>query len=111
MSDIDARRIQLTFREEPLPDPLQLAVGDEVTLVLHGSPAHSWLPLTGADGPVVLVEEHTLDGTLRALVRATSPGVAELRSIASYAGARFGPGSGMWRLRVVVSEPTPRERG
>ncbi|WP_042411128.1 hypothetical protein [Streptacidiphilus carbonis] len=76
--------------------------GAQITVTLHGSPGYGWTPITGVDGPVVLVSESVTDGTVQAVLRADTSGQAELRSTSSFRGDRFGPQTRLWRLVVQV---------
>lgn len=85
--------------------PLQVQVGDEIVVTLHGSAVYGWTPVEVVAGPLTVIAAETTEGTVRATVRAAGVGAAELRSTSSYRGDRFGPQTRLWRMLVYV-EPS-----
>lgn len=104
MSNDGTRRVEIVHRPgEAQSPPVQVRVGDEVAVTLHGSPAYGWTPVEVAAGSLTVIAAETAEGTAQAVVRATGPGEAELRSTSSFRGDRFGPQTRLWRLTVHVS--------
>ncbi|MFI2203225.1 hypothetical protein ACH47Z_21055 [Streptomyces sp. NPDC020192] len=87
---------------DPPGPPLQVRVGDEVVITLHGSPAYGWTPVEVVTGPLAVTAADMSEGTVRVTVRAAGAGEAELRSMSSFRGDPFGPQTRMWRLLVHV---------
>ncbi|MFE2474179.1 hypothetical protein [Streptomyces mirabilis] len=104
MTSDDAGRVTVVHRpgDPPIP-PLQVQVGDEVVVRLHGSPGYGWTPVEVVTGPLEVLTAELAEGNVRALVRANGPGEGELRSTSSFRGDRFGPQTRLWRLTVHVS--------
>ncbi|MER6123121.1 hypothetical protein ABT173_10650 [Streptomyces sp. NPDC001795] len=103
MADDSAGRVEVVHRPgDPQSAPLRVRVGDEVVITLHGSPGYGWAPVEIVAGPLTVVAAQTTEGTLRAVVRTTGPGEAELRSTSSFSGDRFGPQTRLWRLQVRI---------
>jgi hypothetical protein len=77
--------------------------GTEIEITLKGAPAYGWSPVSGVAPVLVVVSESIVEGTVRAVLRAESPGTTELRSTSSFTGDRFGPQTRLWKLRVCVT--------
>ncbi|MFI6358507.1 hypothetical protein ACIBJF_39210 [Streptomyces sp. NPDC050743] len=106
MAHEEARRVDVVHRPgDPPASPLHVQVGDEVAITLHGTAAYGWTPVEVVTGPLTVIESEVTDGTVRATVRATGAGKAELRSTSSFRGDPFGPRTRLWRLLVDV-EPS-----
>lgn len=104
MADDGSRRVDVTHRPgDAQRSPLRVRVGDEVLVTLHGSPGYGWNPVEVVAGPLTIVDVGVVEGTVRATVRATGSGEAELRSTSSFRGDRFGPQTRLWRLLVHIS--------
>lgn len=79
-----------------------MRAGGEVAVTLYGAPAYGWTPVEVTSGPLTVIDAGVDEGTARAIVRATAPGEAELRSTSSFRGDRFGPQTRLWRLTVHI---------
>lgn len=100
----DPERHTISHRSgDPLPDDLRLSVGDEIVIILHGSPAYGWTAVTTSDDHVVAVHASSSHGTTTAVAHALGVGTATLRSTATFSGDRFGPQTRLWQLRVHVT--------
>jgi hypothetical protein len=96
-------RVVVTYRPgDPLSSRVRVQVGDEVVVTLYGPPSYGWTPVESVSGLLAVVEAGSTEGTVRAVVRATGPGEAELRATSSFRGDRFGPQTRLWRLLVDV---------
>jgi hypothetical protein len=103
MSDDGSERVEIIYRPgDPQSSRLQTRVGGEVAVTLHGSSAYGWTPVEVVSGPLTVIGSGADEGTARAVVRATDPGEAELRSTSSFRGDRFGPQTRLWRLTVHI---------
>jgi len=103
MSDDGSGRVEIIYRPgDPQSSRIQMRVGDEVAVTLHGSSAYGWTSVEVVSGPLSVIDVGVDEGTARAIVRATAPGEAELRSTSSFRGDRFGPQTRLWRLTVHI---------
>ncbi|POX42339.1 hypothetical protein C3488_36890 [Streptomyces sp. Ru72] len=103
MTRDEARQAEVVHRPgDPPGPPLHVQVGDEIVIILYGSPAYGWTPVEVVAGPLTVIASESTDGTVRATVRAVGAGEAELRSTSSSRGDRFGPQTRLWRLVVNV---------
>ncbi|MFI6685715.1 hypothetical protein [Streptomyces sp. NPDC050485] len=108
MAEEGAAPVHVTYHPgDPRSTELSVRVGDEIVLALHGTVGYAWAPVTGAEGPLVLVSAESREGVIRATVRARGEGEAELRSTSSFRGDRFGPQTLLWRLSVRVTADAP----
>ncbi|MEV5878368.1 hypothetical protein AB0L75_29915 [Streptomyces sp. NPDC052101] len=106
MAHDGARRVDIVHRPgDPPSEPVRIRVGEEIAVALHGSPAYGWAPVEIVSGPLGVVDAEAAEGTIRAVVRATGAGEAELRSTSSFRGDRFGPRTRLWRLLVHIDLP------
>jgi len=104
MSDDSSGRVEIVYRPgDPQSSRMQMRVGDEVAVTLQASAAYGWTPVEVASGPLTVIDAGADEGTARAIVRATAPGEAELRSTSSFRGDRFGPQTRLWRLTVHIA--------
>jgi hypothetical protein len=87
---------------DPLSGGLRVRQGADIGVTLHGSPTYGWLPIVGAEGPLVMVSQSVSEGTVEAVLRAQGSGEVELRSTSAFTGDRFGPQTRLWRLTVHV---------
>ncbi|MET8957328.1 hypothetical protein ACWEO4_43990 [Streptomyces sp. NPDC004393] len=104
MPDADTGRIEIIHHPgDPQGSGLQMRVGDELSITLHGSSAYGWAPVEVVAGPLTVVETEAAGGSAHATVRATCPGKGELRSTSSFRGDRFGPQTRLWKLLVHIT--------